>query len=460
MKHKIMRGGITCLVIAILMSIISAQEPNNDISFVNHVPQFGEFWAKYFGLLPTEEALSAAIATDGNYLIAGYTKVGSSGGVDGYAMKLSTTGNIIWRTVFGGSLADYGTSIAATADGGCIVAGHGKSFGIGGMDAIAIKLNASGSVVWKRAYGGSTGDDSFYSIVTTPDGGYVAAGDTDSFGAGALDAFVVKLDASGNIVWARTVGGAADDDALTIAQTSDGGYVTAGNTRSAGSGGPDMMVLRFTSIGQGILRRTYGSKGWDRGMSIAQAPDGNYVLTGYTLAFGVGNLDILMLKITPLGSILWKRTFGGPKNEMSLSVAPAPCGFYAIAGYTASFGKGLADILVMLVDSNGTVQRRRTFGSTGDDYSYAIAPTPDNNYLIAASTNSYGGGNFDNFIIKLDAIMELPGCNLSAIPPLTQTIPNALVTIPPLVMTAPSVKTINPSITVTTPIITLGNACP
>jgi len=153
----------------------------------------------------------------------------------------------VWQRVFGGSRDDEAVSVQQTSDGGYIVAGYTDSFGAGG-DVYVLKLDANGNKVWERTFGGSDFDLAF-SIQQTSDGGYIVAGYTDSFGAGGWDAYIVKLDANGNKVWERTFGGSGYENAYSIQQTSDGGYIVAGWTGSFGAGGRDVYVLKLDVYG-------------------------------------------------------------------------------------------------------------------------------------------------------------------------------------------------------------------
>jgi hypothetical protein len=153
-----------------------------------------------------------------------------------------------WAKTYGGGYSDVARSIQQTSDGGYIVAGWTLSFGAGGLDFWVLKLDASGQVQWQKTYGGGYSDVA-RSIQQTSDGGYIVAGWTLSFGAGNYDVWVLKLNASGNVVWQKTYGGGSDDYAESIQQTSDGGYIVAGETWSFGAGSADFWVLKLDANG-------------------------------------------------------------------------------------------------------------------------------------------------------------------------------------------------------------------
>jgi hypothetical protein len=145
----------------------------------------------------------------------------------------------------GGSSADVAMSIIQSSDGGYVVAGYTGSFGAGDWDIYVVKLDSSGNVVWTKTIGGGR----FSSIIQSSDGGYVVAGYTWSFVASGWDIYVVKLDSSGNVIWTKTIGGSFSDYAYSIIQSSDGGYVVAGETSSFGAGGDDIYVVKMDANG-------------------------------------------------------------------------------------------------------------------------------------------------------------------------------------------------------------------
>jgi hypothetical protein len=139
-------------------------------------------------------------------------------------------------------------SIRQTSDGGYVLAGYTDDYGAGDSDLIVIKLDSSGNVSWSKIIGGP-GSDNVFSAQQTSDGGYVLAGETSSYGAGGSDSFIIKLDSSGNVSWSKTFGGPGSEAISSIQQTSDGGYIAAGYTNSYGAGGYDSFIIKLDSSG-------------------------------------------------------------------------------------------------------------------------------------------------------------------------------------------------------------------
>jgi hypothetical protein len=160
----------------------------------------------------------------------------------------SAHAQVRFAKTYGGTNNEWAYSVQQTSDGGYIVAGYTRSFGAGGADFFVVKTDSNGNIIWAKTYGG-TGDDTAWSVQQTSDGGYIVAGHTRSFGVGNLDVFLIKTDANGDVQWAKTYGGAGDDRAFSVQQTSDGGYIVAGRTSSFGAGGDDAFLVKTDANG-------------------------------------------------------------------------------------------------------------------------------------------------------------------------------------------------------------------
>ena len=258
-----------------------------------------------------------------------------------------------WRT-YGGTSGDLGKSVQLTSDGGYIVVGYTGSYGAGNGDVYLVKTDSSGDTLWTRTYGG-TDNDWGNSVQQTSDGGYIIAGNTWSFGAGDFDVYLVKTNASGDTLWTRTYGGTATDWGFSVQQTSDGGYIIAGYTVSFGAGSYDVYLIRTNASGDALWTRTYGGGNYDRGHSVQQTSDGGYIIAGETYSFGAGDYDIYLVKTDISGDTLWTRTYGETDYDGGYSVQQTSDSGYIIAGYTGSFGAGSYDVYLIKTDANGNI---------------------------------------------------------------------------------------------------------
>jgi uncharacterized delta-60 repeat protein len=308
-----------------------------------------------------------------------------------------------WAITYYAGGSECGSSVQQTQDGGYVVAGDFNSpCPYIYSDFSVLKLDSNGDIVWHKTYGGSNTEWG-NSVQETSDGGYIVAGKTKSFGGGSYDYWVLKLNSDGNIVWQKAYGGSGWDSAESVRQTSDGGYVVAGLTGSYGAGSYDYWVLKLNSDGNIIWQKTYGGSGGDSAGSVRQTSDGGYVVTGTTVSFGEGSVDYWVLKLNSDGDIVWQKTYGGSGGDSAESVRQTSDGGYIVAGYSASFGDGSYDFWVLKLNSNGGVVWEKSYGGIENDYSDSLCETPGGGYFVTGTTSSFGAGSRDFWVLKLDS---------------------------------------------------------
>jgi len=410
-------------------------------------------WVKTFGGSGSEVGNSITSSTDGGYVLTGrtYSNDGDFEGLykgdgDIFVMKLNSSGETVWKKTYGGYGDDIGQSITTTNDGGYVLTGWTRSndgdfrgMNKGDIDIFVIKLNSNGEIVWKKTYGGS-GIEEGNSITTTTDGGYVLTGwttsnDGDFSGMykGSDDIFVIKLNSSGETVWKKTYGGRFDgEEGYSITTTDDGGYVLTGVTYSndgdfngmSKGGNSDIFVMKLNSSGETVWKKTFGGSDGDYGNSITTTTDGGYVLTGETRSndgdftgMNKGLRDIFVMKLNSNGNTVWKKTFGGSRDDWGNSITTTTDGGYVLTGWTTSsndgdfigMNKGQFDIFVIKLNSNGETVWKKTFGGSRDDYGKSITTTNDGGYVLTGHTTSKNGifkrlnkGSDDIFVMKFD----------------------------------------------------------
>jgi hypothetical protein len=309
----------------------------------------------------------------------------------------------IWNNTYGGSNNDVARSVQQTSDGGYIAAGWTLSFGAGQADFWLINTYANGTEQWNQTYGGPSKDEA-YCVQRTSDDGYIVAGSTESFGAGLADCWLIKTDANGVMQWNKTYGGVNDDYAFHVQQTNDGGYIFVGSTDSFGTGSSDFWLVKTDTDGAMQWSKTFGGIGSDRAFSVFQTSDGGYILAGETSSFGAGSLDFWLVKTDAVGIMLWSRTYGGANSDVARSAQKTSDGGYVIAGWTNSFGAGGSDFWLVKTDVSGYLQWNRTFGEAYDEEAYSVRLTSDSGYVIAGGmTSPYSLGGWDFWQVKTDA---------------------------------------------------------
>ena len=297
-------------------------------------------------------------------------------------LKIDGAGEIAWQKVYG--QLSRASAIRLTADGGYIVAGDTWSLGAG-KDLWVLKLDTGGNIVWQKTYGGAN-DDAAYSVQPTADSGYVVAGRTSSFGAGSGDAWVLKLDAGGNIVWEKTYGGTNSDIASSVQPTSDGGYVVAGWTTSFGAGSDDAWVLKLDAGGNVVWQKSYGGPSSDAAYSVQPIGDGGYVVAGSINYAGPSSGDGWVLKLDAGGNIAWQRIYVSTNSDALNSVQSTSDGGYVAAGYTHSSDANPLDALVLKLDANGTSAGCAFMGDSHATAADSSAITADSTAAIADTT--------------------------------------------------------------------------
>lgn len=308
-----------------------------------------------------------------------------------------------WNSTFGGPGHEVGGPISKTPDGGYLLTGMTESNGAGEGDLWLVKADRNGTKLWDRTYGGG-GVDVGESVLVAGDGGCVVAGYTTSFGAGGRDVWLVKADPEGNLEWDRAFGGPGDEAAWSVEEADDGGYVVVGWTDSYGIGKVDLWILKVDASGTEEWNRTIGGPGDDEGLAVAATRDGGYVVAGRTTSFGAGGSDGWLLKTDGSGKKEWARSFGGYGDDGLSSVLEMEDG-YVGAGYSNSFGSGDYDVWLVKADPLGEEVWNRTMGTAAGDFGNSVKMTEDGGYILAGWTSRAGtrASPDDALLLKTDS---------------------------------------------------------
>jgi len=331
-------------------------------------------WAKTYGGTSKDIAHSVRQTSDGGYIVAGYTESFGAGGRDLFLIKTDANGNLQWAKTYGGIYWDEARSVQEISGGGYIVAGYKRPpEAQWNGEFILIKTDADGNLQWAKTYGG-LGWDEAYSVQQTSDNGYIMAGLTAAFAVG-YDVLLIKTDANGNLEWAKTYGIAHYDWAFSVQQTSDGGYIVAGYPESSGANTRDVVLVKTDANGNVQWAKIYGGTDWDEARSVQQTSDGGYIVAGYTRSFGAGGGDLFLIKTDANGNVQWAKTYGGGSYDHAFSVRQTSDGGYIVAGQTGSFGAGSFDIFLIKTDVNGNISSSCGIVQNVNPTVYDILPT-------------------------------------------------------------------------------------
>ena len=310
----------------------------------------------------------------------------------------------MWAQTYNRATSDRAYSLVETSDGGYALAGHSYEIGSSDLgDCWLVKTDEHGDVEWNMTYGG-LGDDWASSLIETSDGGYALAGHTSSFGAGNDDFWLIKTDASGNMVWNKTYGGEMADWAESLIATSDGGYAIAGVCNCSINHilndyyfdyyvNGDFWLVKTDAAGNMEWNQTYGGAYFEVAYSLAATSDGGYALAGCT-ALDYERGDFWLVKTDAAGNMEWNQTYGETRNEgayfeEAYSLVATSDGGYALAGRTAfGYYLGDGDCWLVKTDEYGNAEWNQTHGGLGDDWAYSLIATSDGGYAIAGKWNS------------------------------------------------------------------------
>ncbi|MCJ7579172.1 MAG: hypothetical protein MUP98_01395 [Candidatus Aminicenantes bacterium] len=359
-------------------------------------------WAKTYGGSRDDRPNSFQLTSDGGVIVFGSSE---SFGSNIWILKLDLAGDIEWQKTYGDQFNTYllpnTYSIQNTNDGGYIFGGSISPSGLSHQFWM-VKLSANGNILWQKSYGDN--DLNYvYSLQQTQDGGYIVLGNTGIQDAAGFDFILLKLSFNGTMEWSKAYLGRLGDTPSSVLPTIDGGYVVAGSTFSYGAGSSDIWILKLASDGIIEWQKTYGGSESESAFSIQKTNDGGYIVAGAIASFGAGQSDFWILKISSDGDMEWNKAYGGSQEDVAYSIQQTTDGGYIAAGQTLSFGAGKSDIWILKLTSEGNIEWQKTCGGRQDEQASAIQQTSDGGYFVTGSTDSYGAGEQDLFLIKLFA---------------------------------------------------------
>ncbi|NOQ31324.1 MAG: hypothetical protein GQ570_09395 [Helicobacteraceae bacterium] len=326
-----------------------------DDAYIVKVDNFGNkiFEANYGG--DTTEKAKAVIAVKDGYMIAGSTSSFGNDKESIYLAKIAKNGKLIWQHGYFSDFDDYykGNSLTAMDDGKVLVAGYEDhlQFFNSEVNGYMTAIDSKGVMQAHKYYGGE--DKERINSIITVDGGYVFAGETDTWGHGAKDAYFVKIDKEGKEIFSKAFGWRYDEVANEVIATTDGGYLLVGTSDSDHYNQKDIYVVKTNKDGNREWHYHYGSRENEEGNGVVEVNNG-YVIAGSTTKTKSYNKDAYILKIDKTGAIVWHKNYGGESDDAANAIAKVKDGF-VITGYATSPQGYNKDLLLLKVDENGNV---------------------------------------------------------------------------------------------------------
>jgi len=341
---------------------------------------------------------------DDGFLIGGSTQSFGSGQFDAWLLRIDRFGNLIWQRSFGGSQDDTleamirmgdhivftgstfslgnhmpslyvgsvdldgmrewqrglfldeddrysGHAIVNINDAHVMIAGYEeriKAFN-GQKDAQLNAVSLDGKHKWSRRFGGNKPEHA-YSLLRLQDG-YLFAGDTDTWGKGLIDAYVVRLDEDGNRLWHRAYGFKYNESARQIIQTREGGFIFVGSSSSFTDRGKEMYIVKMNAKGHTEWQGHYGYRDDEEGFGIIEV-EGGYVAVGYTRSIKSHDTQLYLVKLSPQGQVIWERTYGGVNDDIGYAIAKTDDGMI-VTGMSKGGTERGEDLYLLKLDKEG-----------------------------------------------------------------------------------------------------------
>ncbi len=341
------------------------------------------------------------------YTLAGVQSSQCSGTVSGSAVITVSQGcrqSVNFQKIFGGWARDIPSAIYQTTDCGYIVAGTTSSYGAGAEDGFLAKLDTEGKLQWFKTYG-DLKLNRLEDVVVLSDG-YMAIGETILGNHIWSSVYLVRTDLSGNLLWSKWFNNNVDYPNLGryIIEAADGNIVIAIRSRSTGLNNTGQSLVKLDRSTGNILWKTIVDNDFrEESRTVRQTSDGGYIVCGESWASGSAGLwDATLIKFNSAGVRQWFRFTGGTQSEITGDMVIADDGGFVVAGYTFSWGAGKSDMYVYKTDAGGNLLWSKTFGGPEDETGEHIAKSCDGGYYVIGKTLSFGAGGYDTYIVKID----------------------------------------------------------
>jgi hypothetical protein len=359
------------------------------------------------GTIDDDGSYGVDVCFDHGYIISGYTSNFYYGGLDIYLIKTDEFGYILW-TAQTGTLPDwdYGSAVLQTLDSCYISTGYWG--GDPEYSSFLWKNQIDGDSIWLQTYPLTDHEEMTSSVKQTSDSGFILCGTSNNWSSsdrhiGKIS--LVKVDRNGIFKWRKLFGETGMSDGNYIDVTADTGYIICGMKDILGED-EDVWLIKTDTGGNLQWERNYGgTNSLEAGACVKKTSDGGYIFCGLIYDSFVplpGDGDVYLVKTKANGDILWSKILGGTDTDFGSSVYCIDNSGYIVCGATRSFGAGDYDVYLIRTDLDGDTLWTRTFGGQYDDYGRSVMGTSDGGFVICGTTQSFGHGGEDVYLIKTD----------------------------------------------------------
>jgi hypothetical protein len=356
-------------------------------------------WTKIYGGDENDILQCIAQTADNGFVALGTSASYGDNDNDLMLLKIDSMGETIWMKTYGTASADAGVSLCVMDNGEIILAGYTEGET---RDICVYKVNSHGDVIWNKAYGGGAMDEA-YSICKAPNDCFIIAGYTTSFGMGWRDYYLMKFNGNGDTLWTKTYGGVGSDVAYWIEPIADGCYAVCGYANINDDDGPDYWLIKIDENGDSLWSAAYGGAGSDEAHVVRQTSDGGFIIAGNSSSFG-GGTQFYMVKADGDGNEIWSRVHGTIDSEICYGILELPeYKGYIVGGFSYNWNLQWFNYYLVRTDIAGDTLWTRKYGDMDDnDRCYALGLTPDGGFIMAGSNDTFSPGNHLNcYITKI-----------------------------------------------------------
>ncbi len=342
-------------------------------------------WVHTWGGSNTDSARAVNTDDNGNVYLAGSTSSFELSGSDALLLKFSSDGTLLWRKTWSRSY-DYATAIGLDSFGNVYVGGGTR--GSEGRDALLLKYSPDGSLLWQKTW--ASGDNWLSALCVDDEGSIYTTGLTQDIGDELRKAFLFKYSSDGTLLWQKVLSGGFDDWFSALSLDDSGNVFVAGSTYIAAQN-YDVSLVKYSSEGTLLWQKTWDGERQEGATSISVDGGGNVYLAGETYSFGGYYEDALLLKYSSDGAFIWAYTWGGSGYAEASALSVDALGNVLVAGSTTTAYEGREDVLLLKYSANGNVIWQKTWGGGFEDAALALK-TGNNGllYVAGCAHDAYG----------------------------------------------------------------------
>lgn len=361
--------------------------------------QFATKWHKTIGNSAEQIAQSIIEVSDGNFLVVGHSKTKHDDS-DLFLAKIDVTGRLLWENTIDFPKYQFGESVVEMDNGDFMITGQTNYNSKGSHDLWLLRVDRNGKLIWEHSFGGISYEIG-NCISKTSDGGLIISGSIRSKGFGNDDIWVLKLNRYGHFVWEKTFGGFNSEKGNSVIEAKNGDFLITGSTSSLGYGRKDINLLRVSKLGKKVWSKTFGGYLNDEGNEVFETANEEIVIVGSSVSDNYPYPQSVIIKTDKNGEVIWENYFGEQKRSAAFALSEMTNGDIAVAGYVHSLQTSY-DIQLTIFNKNGEHYWHETYGGVSSEEANDIIISSDDKIVIAGYTKSYSKSECDIWTLMLE----------------------------------------------------------